>query len=120
MTIQELKQAIRLDGLSFNGGIRRLQRFTEGLAEAMELLEELEQYKALGTVEELKEAKEKQIPQTPTLEGDGYCPEGNLVYDTWICPNCEKDYEVYYDDYDYCPNCGQKIDKSEMGVTDNE
>ena len=57
-------------------------------------------------------ALEKQIPQTPNLEGDGYCPEGNLVYDTWICPNCEKDYEVDYDYYDYCPNCGQKIDKS--------
>ena len=58
------------------------------------------------------EALVKQIPQSPTLEGDGYCPEGNLVYDTWICPNCEKDYEVDYDDYDYCPNCGQKIDRA--------
>ena len=61
------------------------------------------------------ECMEKQIPKSPTLEGDGYCPEGNLVYDTWICPNCDKDYEIDYDDYDYCPNCGQKIDKSEMG-----
>ena len=58
------------------------------------------------------EALEKQIPQSPTLEGDGYCPEGNLVYDTWICPNCERDYEVDYHDYDYCPNCGQKIDRA--------
>ena len=57
-------------------------------------------------------ALEKQIAQSPTLEGDGYCPEGNIVYDTWICPNCEKDYEVDYDDYDYCPNCGQKIDRA--------
>lgn len=59
-----------------------------------------------------KECMEKQIPQSPTLEGDGYCPEGHLVYDTWFCPNCDKSYEVDYDDYDYCPNCGQKIDKS--------
>ncbi len=55
-------------------------------------------------------ALEKQIPKKPTYEGDGYAPDGTLVYDTWICPCCDKRYEVYYDDYDYCPNCGQKLD----------
>ena len=58
------------------------------------------------------EALEKQIAKTPTLEGDGYW-DGELVLDTWFCPNCDKNYEVDYDDYDYCPNCGQKIDWSE-------
>ena len=55
----------------------------------------------------------KQIPQKPNYEGDGYDDNGNLVYDTWICPCCEKSYEVDYDDYDVCPNCGQRIDWSE-------
>lgn len=57
------------------------------------------------------EALEKQIPKKPDLEGDGYA-DGQLVLDTWICPCCEKRYEVDYDDYDYCPNCGQAIDWS--------
>ena len=57
-------------------------------------------------------ALEKQIPKKPTYEGDGYS-DGHLVYDTWICPLCEKRYEVDYDDYDYCPNCGQKLDWSD-------
>lgn len=61
--------------------------------------------------EVIKKALEKQIPASPSIEGDGYCPEGNLVYDTWYCPNCDKSYEVDYDDYDYCPNCGQKINR---------
>lgn len=56
------------------------------------------------------EAREKQIPKKPTYEGDGYASDGTLVYDTWICPCCDKRYEVDYDDYDYCPNCGQKLD----------
>lgn len=56
------------------------------------------------------QALEKQIPKKPTYEGDGYAPDGTLVYDTWICPCCGKRYEVDYDDYTYCPNCGQKID----------
>ena len=58
------------------------------------------------------QALEKQIPKKATLEGDEYS-DGHLVYDTWICPLCEKRYEVDYDDYDYCPYCGQKIDWSD-------
>lgn len=62
------------------------------------------------TFESVIEAREKQIAKKPTYEGDGYAPDGTLIYDTWICPCCDKRYEVYYDDYDYCPNCGQKLD----------
>lgn len=54
------------------------------------------------------QAIEKQIPKKPIYEADGYA-DGYLVYDTWRCPNCDKAYEVDYDDYDYCPNCGQKL-----------
>lgn len=53
-------------------------------------------------------ALEKQIPKEPFLSGDGYW-NGELVYDTWECPNCDKSYELDYEEYDYCPNCGQKI-----------
>ena len=62
---------------------------------------------------------EKQIPMKPDIEGDGYA-NGHLVYDTWICPNCETHYEIDYDDYDYCPKCGQAIDKSVMDWSDEE
>lgn len=57
------------------------------------------------------DALKKQIPIEPYIEGDGYA-DGYLVYDTWICPNCETHYEIGYDDYDYCPCCGQHIDKT--------
>lgn len=55
-------------------------------------------------------ALEKQIPKKPEYIADGYA-DGELVYDTWVCPSCEKHYEVDYDDYDFCPNCGQAIDR---------
>ena len=58
-------------------------------------------------------ALEKQIPKKPDLEGDGYW-NGQLIYDTWICPCCEEHYEVDYEKYDCCPNCGQVIDWSEQ------
>ena len=58
-------------------------------------------------------ALEKQIPKKPTYEGDGYAPDGTFVWDEWLCPCCGARYEVDYDDYDFCPNCGQKIDWSD-------
>lgn len=70
--------------------------------------DELEQYHAIGTVEECWEAVEKRKPKVPDYEGDGYA-DGYMVYDTWICPNCGAKYEVDYDDYKYCPECGQAI-----------
>ena len=61
-----------------------------------------------GTPEQCRASAEKQIAKKPDFEGDGYA-DGHLVYDTWICPFCGKYYEVDYDDYDFCPNCGQRI-----------
>lgn len=66
-----------------------------------------------GTVWLATKALEKQIPKHPHLEGDGYDDNGYMIYDTWICPCCEKHYEVDYDKYDYCPSCGQHIDWSD-------
>ena len=79
---------------------------------------ELDAYKEIGTVEECREAVEKQKPKKPDYEGDGYDDKGELVYDTWICPNCDKKYEVDYDDYKHCPNCGQAIDENLEGMDD--
>lgn len=47
------------------------------------------------------EALEKRIPQKPMLESDS----------GWICPSCGESYGV---EYDYCHNCGQAIDWSEV------
>lgn len=60
------------------------------------------------TPEQIRELKERNTPKEAIYEGDGYSDE-EMVYDTWICPNCGAKYEVDYDDYDFCPDCGQMI-----------
>lgn len=79
---------------------------------AIDAIEENQQYRAIGTPEECQAAVEKQTAKKPDYEGDGYS-DGHLVYDTWICTCCGKHYEVDYDDYDFCPECGQCIDWSD-------
>lgn len=61
------------------------------------------------------EKNDKTKALTPTLWGDGYS-DGELVYDMYDCPNCGKHYELYYEKYDYCPNCGQKINWEGINV----
>lgn len=73
-------------------------------------------HKHFELVEKYESLKEKNTSKKPNFEGDGYDDKGQLMYDTWICPNCEKHYELDYEEYDYCPHCGQKIDWSDKNV----
>ena len=74
-------------------------------------LEEIQQYRAIGTVEECREAREKQWAKKVNnrtllrdLNGDPYAVRGD-------CPNCGK--IGLLSDTDYCNACGKKLDWSE-------
>ena len=78
------------------------------------ILSALEQYRAIGTVEECREAREKQIQKKPimkpfyedTKEEYLCCPIcGDILTDR--IPMDNKDF------YFHCLNCGQKLDWSE-------
>lgn len=80
--------------------------FGEALTIAIKALEENEQYKVLGTVEELRIAKGKQIPKKPIQD----------QFSHQSCPNCG--WIVYQNEYGgrylpHCENCGQAIDWSD-------
>ena len=71
------------------------------IEEAIKALEEIRQYREIGTVEECREAVEKQnYMKIKTIE--------DMCFE---CPKCKE--LVAHDDgwntYNYCPNCGQKL-----------
>lgn len=57
------------------------------------------------------DALEKQVPQKPNFEGDGYA-DGHPVYDIAKCPICDHEFEEDINDWgsQYCPDCGQALD----------
>ena len=63
--------------------------------------EELKQYKEVGTVEEFKALKEKNLVKKPIWYGHHFCPNCDSI----VYVNGGKDI--------YCPKCGQKLDWSE-------
>ena len=69
-----------------------------------EWLKELEQYRALGTVEELKEAREKQVA-SKWIE----CPYADLI----MCPSCNAEFSTIdncTEQFEYCPKCGKRLE----------
>lgn len=68
---------------------------------------------------EVAELRQRDTAKEPQYEGDGY-HDGDLICDTWICPNCGERYEVEYDIYDFCPKCGQKILWRKADVQESE
>lgn len=84
------------------------------LEDVILMFEEIQQYRAIGTVEEFREARERQKCKIPDIWGDGCDERGNMICDMYDCPNCGKSYEVDYHDYKYCPECGKAFDRSDL------
>ncbi len=95
-------------------GVSPSERIVRAVNTAELALKEIQQYRAIGTVEECREARERQRGKKPNAWGDGYDDDGNMIYDMYDCPNCGKSYEIDYDNYKYCPECGQAIDWSDL------
>ena len=70
--------------------------------------EKLAKYEAIGTVEEFKALKDKSVAKKPYLNRKGL-----LDVKMWHCPVCKKEVASDWNRdlaNDYCHNCGQKLD----------
>lgn len=100
-------------------------------------LKEVQRYREIGTVEECREAREKQTPKRPVwkkgrsvickdyVDGHGEIEENKWA--NWVCPNCGWFVGEQYiprrhnqQKSNYCSRCGQAIqwDKNLKGMED--
>lgn len=71
---------------------------------AIKALEEIQQYREIGTVEECREGAEKQKPKKPEKVTNSSIRHT----DDYICPNCGKHF-TGTGIAEYCYHCGQAI-----------
>ena len=67
---------------------------TNAKDESIKALEEVQKYRAIGTIKECQEAVEKMKPKKTAIE----------AIKVHICPVCG-----FGGIYDYCGNCGQRV-----------
>ena len=84
-----------------NQDIAEFNRDMETLKQMISDMQELQQYRQIGTVEECKAAMEKQIPKKVRFKTKNSV---SLPY----CPNCGETYCDCSGGENYCKNCGQK------------
>lgn len=100
-TVQTAENLMKVEKDMFKWDVlRHLRDFAELYRE------EIQQYRAIGTVEECRSALEKQIPKKSMISYD------ESVKENWCsCGVCAFDFgwkrTIHYK---YCPNCGQKLD----------
>ena len=106
MTENEAIEALKLEGgIEITGRPIRLAQFFEGIDSAIKALEEVQQYREIGNVEECRAAVEKQREKKP------------IRNDKCTCPSCGTHNEVFKKrrntvahDIVYCWHCGQAVE----------
>lgn len=106
MTVNE-KAIEQLERISKNLGlIGEVEDWTEV---AIQALEEVQQYRQIGTVEECREAVEKQTAKKPTLidykKYANFVDNVDFLQDAYWCPNCKR----VVRSGSFCRDCGQKL-----------
>ena len=89
--------------------VKEEEPLIESYGMAIQAIEEIQQYRAIGTIEEFKALKEKIVAKKPILNN----PKINEFYikEAKLCPACHS--YINNCSGDYCRDCGQKLDWSE-------
>ena len=123
MTENEAIEALRLINTSRVHPFYSWEEMAEVRDIAISALKEIQQYREIGTVEECKEAREKQIPKKPkdslkidpVIDGNGaYVDADTTVY--LLCPNCGEMVGIDENVDKFCRECGQAIDENLEGM----
>ena len=101
--------------------------FDQAILMAAQALEEIQKYREIGTVEECREAMEKQKPQKPkdSLKIDPVIDENGAYVDAdttvyLLCPNCGEMVGIEDNCDRFCHECGQAIDNENLEGMEDE
>ena len=116
MKVQEAKESIEYLKMQLTEDLEMIC-FTGDELKALDMsiqaLEEVEQYRALGTVEELKEAMEKQVAKKVFRQkGECYAKtiDGKEYHEQiLVCPNCHRAIKRTEALDVHCKYCGQAL-----------
>jgi hypothetical protein len=79
---------------------------------AIKALEEIQQYRAIGTIEEFKDLKEKSAPKKPIYSNFDENEVGDIIPYKAVCPICGHEFEfgTWNDEENHHCVCDQKMD----------
>lgn len=103
--MKENEASVIIGNIPVNGkdGCYSITEYQEAKTVAVQALEEIQQYRTIGTPEECRAAVEKQTAKKPVM--DGYC-----CFESYECPTCHHDIS---NEQKYCDKCGQKLGDDE-------
>lgn len=59
---------------------------------------------------QLRDLVNRATKTKPEYWSDSVEEDGQIIFDHWNCPNCHHEFELDYEQHDFCPYCGQAID----------
>jgi hypothetical protein len=110
MTESEAIEGLGILNNGLNEAFVNADELSEALQMAIQALEEVQKYREIGSIEECRASREKQISKKPLYIANLGCTA------LWLCPVCER--RIIRSDLVYCHQCGQKLDWSDENEID--
>ena len=103
--IKELKEAIECCTSGED------EHFKEALGMGILAIEEIQQYRAIGTIEEFKDLKEKSVAKKPIYSDFDDNGDDEIIPYKAICPTCGIEFEFgsWNEEENHHCSCGQRI-----------
>ena len=97
--IKEFEERLEIEDYRDN-----IPKYYEAMELAVKDMEEIQQYRAIGTLEDCRAALGKQKAKKPNK-----CI--GFTESLFVCPTCGRKQPIMYEQH-YCKECGQKLDWS--------
>ena len=107
-----VRMKYRIDTATYNIGKGSDGKAYEDMEIAIKALEEIQQYRAIGTVEECQKARERQIGKNPIILSEQSVESERKLYIAkyFKCPTCGNTSTYFGGLPNNCHNCGQSLE----------